>query len=126
MDANNTLYERYAPGYILSPGDILEGYLEPNGLTGDGLAIRCEIPRQHVHDILAGKAPVTQDIATRFEKALGYPAQYWINLETIYRDRLAQRGEEENSPPARGWVKPIVKIGREDYNSRRNKKGDAF
>lgn len=40
--------------------------------------------------LLCGESQLTVAIAESLENALGVPSQFWLNLEAIYREKLAR------------------------------------
>ncbi len=44
-----------------------------------------------IYDVVRGKRAITADTALRLGKYFGLPAQFWMNLQTDYDLRLAQR-----------------------------------
>ncbi len=42
------------------------------------------ITRQTLHQILAGDAGVTPDVAVRLEKLCGVPGQFWLQLQYMH------------------------------------------
>ena len=69
----------------VSPGEVLvEEFLRPLGITQAELSARIGITRAHVNEIARGKRGVTPETALRFERALGMPAQFWLNLQLTF------------------------------------------
>lgn len=67
------------------PGEILRArYLEPHGITVSETAEALGVSRKHLHAILAGRAPVTPDMALRLAGALGTEPETWIELQAAY------------------------------------------
>jgi hypothetical protein len=46
------IFQRYYPGYIVTPGDVIENYLEAMNITAKGLAIRSELSETIIESIL--------------------------------------------------------------------------
>lgn len=67
------------PGAILS-----EEYLQPHGLTQNGLARSLNVPPQRVNAIINGKRSITTDTALRLARYFGNSAFYWMDLQTRY------------------------------------------
>lgn len=74
----------------ISPGAMLKYFLEEIEITQKELAIRMARPFQTINEIINGKKMITQDTAVQLERVLGYPAYFWVNLETTYRRRLRE------------------------------------
>jgi addiction module HigA family antidote len=111
----------YEPDYVSPPGETLAELLESRGMTQVELAQRTGRPKQHINEIVAGKAPITQDMAIQLERSLGAPASFWNGREARYREHLARLAERERlstqiewlsqfplrEMAKRGWVKAI-------------------
>jgi plasmid maintenance system antidote protein VapI len=59
-------------------------------MTQVELAARTGRPKQHINEIIAGKAAITQDMAIQLERALGAPASFWNSREARYREHVAR------------------------------------
>ena len=74
--------------YLSTPGEILlEDFLEPLGISQGRLAGAIGVPASAVADIVAGRRPITPEVAWLLGWALGTSAEYWLNLEATYRLR---------------------------------------
>jgi antitoxin HigA-1 len=67
------------PGVIL-----LEEFLEPMNITALALANHLNIPRQNIHEIIAGQRGITPETAWLLSQALNTTPQFWMNLQTNY------------------------------------------
>src|ERR1039458_3918876 len=85
----------YKPDHVSSPGETLAELLESRGMSQAELAARTGRPKQHINEVVAGKAPITQDMAIQLERSLGAPASFWNNREARYREHLARQAEHE-------------------------------
>ena len=80
---------RLAP---VHPGEILrEDVLGPLELSANGLARELRVPVTRVNEILHGRRSITADTALRLARYLGTTAQFWMNLQTSYDLKMAQR-----------------------------------
>lgn len=73
----------------LPPGRILRREIEYRGVSRNELASQMGCSAQLVDDIINADTPVTPEIASLIEKALGIKAYLWTNLEASYRATLA-------------------------------------
>jgi addiction module HigA family antidote len=96
--------QTYAPDYVSPPGETLAELLESRGMTQVELAARTGRPKQHINEIVAGKAAITQDMAIQLERSLGVPASFWNNREARYRERLARKAEHERLSNRVEWL----------------------
>ncbi len=112
-----TKYEKYVPGYIFTPGDVLGEYLENFDMTQVELANRCGVTSKTINEIIAGKASLTPNLALKLEKVLNRPAQFWNNLETLYKDKLGRQKEAEMASAAKDWLQdiPIAELSARGY-----------
>ena len=63
--------------------------MDPMDLTVYRLAKDLDFPG--MYEIVRDKRAITADTALRLGKYFGLPAQFWMNLQTDYDLRLAQR-----------------------------------
>ena len=106
----------YKPDHVSPPGESLAELLESRGMTQAELAARTGRPKQHINEIVAGKAPITQDMAIQLERSLGAPASFWNNREARYREQVARQAEHERLSSQIAWlaqfpVKEMTKWG---------------
>ena len=81
----------------IHPGETLrEDFLEPLGLTANGLALALRVPATRVHDIVRCKRAITADTALRLARYFGTTPQFWMNLQANYELETASdlRGSE--------------------------------
>ena len=74
------------------PGEILrEDYLKPLGLSANALATALRVPASRVNDIVLERRGVTVDTAMRLVRYFGGDVQTWMNLQTAYEIKVAQK-----------------------------------
>lgn len=78
------------PARVFSPGRTIKGELDARGWTQRQLAQILGRPTQYVNELINGKRQLTPTSALELEAAFGPSAQFWLNLETAYRLRLAE------------------------------------
>jgi addiction module HigA family antidote len=97
---NNTqMANSYFPDYLVTPGDVLEDYLDYTGITQAALADRTGLSKKTINEIVKAKSAITAETALKFERTLGRPAHFWSNLERQYQEdkvRLADKLQLEN------------------------------
>ena len=72
------------------PGAILRAqFMEPQGLSVSGLAIRLHVPAPRVNDIVRERRGISPDSALRLARYFGTAPQYWMDLQTAYDLRVA-------------------------------------
>jgi addiction module HigA family antidote len=92
------MVNEYVPDYLVTPGEVLEDYLEYTGLTQASLAKRTGLSKKTINEIIKAKSSITAETALRFERTLGRPAHFWSNLERQYQEdkvRLADKMQLE-------------------------------
>jgi HTH-type transcriptional regulator/antitoxin HigA len=97
----------YQPNYAVSPGEVLAAELEIRGMTQQELAKRTGLTPKHIVAIAKAKSAITPETAIKLERALGMPAEYWLNLESQYQEVLARLNEEQKLDRDLGWLKRI-------------------
>lgn len=74
------------------PGEtIREDYLVPLNMSVSGLAKRLRITPARLNEIVRGERSVTADTALRLARYFGTSAQFWMNLQSLYDLRTAER-----------------------------------
>lgn len=101
------IVNEYLPDYAVSPGEILSDELELRGMTQQELARRTGLTPKHIISILKAKSAITPETAIKFERALGMPAEYWLNLESLYQEALARINEEATLERDLVWLKHV-------------------
>lgn len=98
-------HDPFAP---IHPGEILrEEFLRPADISADTLATTIGMPLNRVADVIDERAPITAELALRFEKALGATAQFWMNLQSAYELELAQARAEGAGIDAIPNINPV-------------------
>ena len=73
------------------PGEFLRETLEELSLTQAAFAQAIGVSPMRVSHVLRGDRPVTAELALRMGRALGQTPLYWLNLQTAYDLKVAQR-----------------------------------
>ena len=97
----------YRPDYAVSPGEVLSNELELRGMTQQELAKRTGLTPKHIVSIVKAKSSITPETAIKFERAMGMPADYWLNLESNYQEVLARLQEEDQLDHDIDWLNHI-------------------
>lgn len=90
---NNTAHNTLVPYQAIPPGETLLEEIEARGWTQADFAEITGRPVQAINEIVTGKKAITPQTAITFGKALGTSAEYWLNLESLYRLTLAQHSQ---------------------------------
>ena len=70
------------------PGNTIEEHLYDQGMNLREFAVRMNISEEHADKLIHGKVSLTPEIAIKLEHVLYIPADFWIRLEFIYRQKL--------------------------------------
>lgn len=74
------------------PGEILrEDFLAPLGMTASALAIALRVPAPRINDVVRERRAVTPDTAMRLARFFGGDPQSWLNLQSAYDLKIAER-----------------------------------
>jgi antitoxin HigA-1 len=74
------------------PGEILlEDYIKPMGVSVRAMSLALRVPYSRLREIVDGNRGVSADTALRLERYFGSEAQGWLNLQTAYDLRLAEK-----------------------------------
>ena len=77
--------------YIATPpGATIREQLEDRGMSQKEFAIRMGLSEKHISHLINGEVQLTQDVAYKLEMVFGIPANFWNNLESIYREKFAK------------------------------------
>ncbi len=75
----------------IHPGVILADELKELGIKPTVLARELHVTPSRISQIISGKRNITPDTALRFGKWFDTSASFWLNLQTNYELRLAQK-----------------------------------
>jgi addiction module HigA family antidote len=75
----------------IHPGEKLALELEELGISASELARRLNVPPNRITGILKGQRSVTGDTALRLGHFFGTSPEFWMNLQSLYDLRIAQR-----------------------------------
>jgi len=83
------------PWIVPAPGEILQDEIEARGWTLDALATMLEEPVEVIQGITFYAQPISKEIALKLSEIMGTSPDFWINLETSYRNWLAVQSRKE-------------------------------
>ncbi|MFN2457993.1 MAG: ImmA/IrrE family metallo-endopeptidase [Chitinophagaceae bacterium] len=94
------------------PGDDIKETIAYYKMSQAELATRMGKTTSKIHDIITGKEPITVKTAIQLEKVLGRSAQYWLNRESNYREKLFRLQQEEFLHTCKDWLneQPIKQL----------------
>ena len=102
-----TMTNQYVPDYLVTPGDVLEEYLEALGMTQAELADRTGLTRKTINEVIKGKSPITPETALKFERTLGRPAHFWSNMERQYQEDRSRLAEKDRLQSYLSWLEKV-------------------
>jgi addiction module HigA family antidote len=76
----------------IHPGEILrEEFLVPLGMSAHSLSLELKVPAPRINDIVRERRSVTTDTALRLARYFGTTPEFWLNLQTAFDLKVAQR-----------------------------------
>jgi len=75
----------------IHPGEHLAEELKELGMSASALARAIKVPANRITAILNGQRAISGDTALRLAHFFGTSPEFWLNLQTLYEIRLAQR-----------------------------------
>jgi addiction module HigA family antidote len=93
----------------IHPGEHLAEELKALNMSAAELARKIRAPTNRVTQILNGTRAITGDTALRLGHFFGTSAEFWLNLQSLYELRLAQKksGKSIQAPPSLERRDPI-------------------
>ena len=76
---------------LIHPGEHLKEELAALDMSAAGLARQLDVPTNRITAILNGRRGITGDTALRLSHFFGTSAEFWLNLQSLYDLRLAQK-----------------------------------
>ena len=75
----------------IHPGEHLAEELQELGMSAAELARKLDVPTNRITGILNGQRAITGDTALRLGHFFGMNPEFWLNLQSLYELRVAQR-----------------------------------
>ncbi|SFD53506.1 plasmid maintenance system antidote protein, XRE family [Thiohalospira halophila DSM 15071] len=76
----------------IHPGEILlEDFMEPMGLSKNGLAKAIGVPATRIGELTRGRRRITGDTDLRLSRYFGTSEGYWLRLQNAYDLEEARR-----------------------------------
>ena len=90
----------------IHPGEHLAEELKGLNMSAAELARQLDVPTNRVTEILNGRRAITGDTALRLAHFFGTTAEFWLNLQSLYELRIAQKkvGKSIDRLPTRKHV----------------------
>lgn len=102
---------------LSKPGDTILETIEHIKMSQAELAERMGKTPSKINDLISGKEPITVATALQLEKVLGIDAQFWLNRETLYREKLSRVEQEDALEQYKEWIneQPIKELKKCGY-----------
>lgn len=102
---------------LSKPGDTILETLEHLNMSQAELASRMGKTPSKINDLISGKEPITLNTAFQLEKVLRIDAQFWLNREMLYREKLSRIEQAETLEEYEGWLRtqPIKELKQFGY-----------
>jgi len=75
----------------IHPGEHLAEELKELNMSAAELARQLDVPTNRVTEILNGRRAITGDTALRLAHFFGTTAEFWLNLQSLYELRIAEK-----------------------------------
>jgi antitoxin HigA-1 len=76
----------------IHPGEVLkEEFLEPMGISVYRLSKETGLSQTRLSQIIRGERGMSAETALKLGKFFGVPAEFWMNLQTLYDIEEAQK-----------------------------------
>ena len=75
----------------IHPGEHLAEELRELEMSAAELARKLQVPTNRITEILNGRRTITGDTALRLAHFFGTSAEFWLNLQSLYEIRLAEK-----------------------------------
>ena len=99
--------KKQTPFIATHPGEMIKDELKERGMTQKHLSELTGIKPSVLSETINGKRSVSLSVAMALEKALGIPAEIWMNLQTQYDLDSAQIAEREKQKETVSVTIPI-------------------
>ncbi len=93
----------------IHPGEHLAEELRELRMSAAELARHLKVPTNRITEILHGQRAITGDTALRLAHFFGTTAEFWLNLQSLYEIRLAERksGKSIKALPTLTRLEPV-------------------
>jgi addiction module HigA family antidote len=75
----------------IHPGEHLAEELNELGMSAAELVRKLDVPTNRITGILNGRRAITGDTALRLAHFFGTSAEFWLNLQSLYELRIAEK-----------------------------------
>lgn len=75
----------------IHPGEVLAEDLKALEMSAAELARQLKVPTNRITEIVNGQRAISGDTALRLAHFFGTAAQFWLNLQSLYELRIAEK-----------------------------------
>ena len=92
----------------IHPGEILlEDFMKPMGISARQLAADIDVPPSRISELVNGQRPITADTALRLGMFFRMEPRHWLNLQSEYDMRVADRELRAKLTPRIRVLQPV-------------------
>ena len=73
------------------PGELLQEILQVGEMSQAAFARAIDVSPMRISHVIREERPVTAELALRFGRAFGQSPQFWLNLQSDYDLKIAER-----------------------------------
>lgn len=73
------------------PGELLQEILQDREMSQAAFARAIDVSPMRISHVIREERPVTAELALRFGRAFGQSPQFWLNLQSDYDLKIAER-----------------------------------
>ncbi len=99
--------KKTTPFVATHPGELIKDELKERNMTQKELSELTGIKPSVLSETINGKRSVSLSVAMALEKALGIPAEMWMNLQTQFDLDSAQIAEREKQKETVSVIIPV-------------------
>jgi addiction module HigA family antidote len=98
------------PLTAIHPGEHLTEELTQLRMSAAELARKLDVPTNRITGILNGQRAITGDTALRLAHFFGTSAEFWLNLQSLYELRIAEKkiGRSIRALPRLGRTRRVL------------------
>lgn len=117
----NEINNQFNPDYLVTPGEVLEDYLDTLEMTQKELSTRLGLTTKTVNKIINATAPISAKTALGLEYVLGRPAHFWTSLEREYQELKARHEEKVELSKQLKWLDlmPVSELSKKGFITKR-------
>lgn len=93
----NELLDEIHPDEVL-----LDNFMRPKGISGRRLAPDLDVSPSRTSELVNGNRPTMADRALRLRLVFGMESHFWLNLQSRYDIRMAERDTKATIAPRIG------------------------